>query len=94
MLDIILLLSVYITRCMNKGSQEKQDVLKDANVEKKQRKQQYSKYQSFYVLIMKILNYIIDFTFRILMIFKIWARKIDSLLYRYWDLSFDRYSDR
>lgn len=79
---------------MNKGSQEKQDVLKDANVEKKQRKQQYSKYQSFYVLIMKILNYIIDFTFRILMIFKIWARKIDSLLYRYWDLSFDRYSDR
>lgn len=35
MLDIILLLLVYITRCMNKGLQEKEDVLKDANVEKK-----------------------------------------------------------
>ena len=35
MLDKILLLFVYITRCMNQELQKKEDVLKDANVEKK-----------------------------------------------------------
>lgn len=69
---------------------------------RRERREEVKKTAVFEISILLHLNY---FSFRILTIFKIYmstyiydenfqARKIDSLLYRYWDLSFDRYSDR